>query len=293
MTSSSRPDARVPLCVLLSLLLFGVSVGLASDGLQHGVWDVSTLLPGRGAVPPNYELTVEPGRWTVTERDGGRLGRFLDAAAARVGLVYTGVPGDAHALCRMPEALSLRLAAAQTDEGMRLECQSVWLTPAEVREFAQNGVLHRRLEPAELLYSVVNGTCVATPWRVQELYVTKAAEDTVLLTGVFLHDTATAAEGRCHAHFELRRRSAVATTSSALSNAYGPITMLIIVVAVRMLPRYVLTRRGQLDKTSFRGKNPAQLTPAQRLRLLRQQREIIEKMKAEDRASASAGAAGG
>ncbi|CAJ1012489.1 hypothetical protein Q4I28_007802 [Leishmania naiffi] len=275
---------------ILFLVLLCVTTVRGIGELQYGTWDVSTLLPGRGAVPPNYELTVQPEKWTVRERDADRIGRFFDYAAARVGLVYAGVPSSEHAVCRMPPSLALKLAAVRTDDGIRLECQTMWFSAFALRSFEMDGLLHRRFHPAEPLYSAENGSCLSTPWQVQELFVARMGEGVLLLTGVLVSDTSDTRES-CNVYLEVRHRPISSAKDLSSSNAYAPVTMLLVVVAVRLLPRYILTRRGQLDKTSYRGKNPANLTPAQRLQLLRQQKEIIEKMKAEDRANAAKGTA--
>lgn len=276
---------QVSACVLL-LALLCVTTVRGSGGLQHGTWDVSTLIPGRGAVPPNYELTVQPGKWTVKERDAGRVGHLFDHAAARVGLVYAGVPSDEHALCRMPSSLTLKLAAVRTDDGIRLECQTVWFSPSLLRSFDNDGLLHRRFDPAEPLYSADNGECLATPWRVRELYVAKMGAGPLLLTGVLVDGTSGTQE-LCSVHLEVRYRPIASAKDSSSSSTLVSITMLLIVVAARLLPRCILTRKGQLDKASYRGKNSTNLTPAHRLHLLRQQKKIIEKMKAEDAANAA------
>ncbi|CAG9583527.1 conserved hypothetical protein [Leishmania major strain Friedlin] len=276
---------QVSACVLL-LALLCVTTVRSSGNLQLGTWDVSTLVPGRGAVPPNYELTVQPGKWTVKERDTGRVGRLFDYAAARIGLVYAGVPSDEHALCRMPPSLILKLAAVRTDDGVRLECQTVWFSPSMLRSFENDGLLHRRFDPAEPLYSADSGRCLATPWRVRELYVAKLGDGLLLLTGVLVGG-ASGTQESCSVHLEVRYRPIASGKESSSSSSLFSIAMLLMVVAVRLLPRYILTRKGQLDKTSYRGRNPTSLTPTQRLHLLRQQKEVIEKMKAEDSANAA------
>ncbi|GET93076.1 hypothetical protein, conserved [Leishmania tarentolae] len=269
---------------LLLLVLLCLTTARCSGDLQHGTWDVSTLVPGRGAVPPGYELTVQPGKWTVRERESGPLGRLLDYAAARFGLVYAGVPSDDLTLCHMPSSLSLKLEAARTDEGIQFECQTVWFSPSTLHSLEKDKFLHHRFDPAEQLYSADNGRCLATPWRVQELYVAKMIEGTYLLTGVLVSG-ASDAQGSCNVYLEVRHRPVALASDSSSSSTLVSISTLLVVVAVRLLPRYILTRKGQLEKTSYRGKNSGNLTPAQRLHLLRQQKEIIEKMKAEDSAN--------
>ncbi|KAG5489897.1 hypothetical protein JKF63_00014 [Porcisia hertigi] len=267
-------------CLLILVLCIMTVQGSAE--LQHGTWDVSTLVPGRGAVPPNYELVVQPRVWTVRERESSRFGRFLDGVTARVGLVYDSVPSDEYALCHMPPSFSFRLAAVRVDDDIQLECHTAWFSPSTLRRFEKDGLLHRHFDSAEPLYSAENESCVKTPWRVRDLYLTKVQENILLFTGILLDD-ASGTEELCSVHLQARRRPTL--TKSSSGSAYAPIAMLLVVVAVRLLPRYILTRRGHLDKTSYRGKNPANLTPAHRLHLLRQQKEIIEKMKEEDRAN--------
>ncbi|KAG5463846.1 hypothetical protein LSCM1_00017 [Leishmania martiniquensis] len=279
------PQLQARTCALVLVLLCITSVQGSSE-LLHGTWDAITLVPGRGTVPPNYQLTVEPEKWTVRERYAGRFSRFLDYAAERVGLVYASVPSDEHALCHMPSALTLMLAAARSDDGMRVECQTVWFTSSSLSSLGKDGLLHRRFDPAEQLYSADMGGCLPTPWRVREFYVAKMADDVFVFTGALVNNVSDT-KGSCNVHLELKRRPIVPARESSPASMYAPIMMLLVVVAMRLLPRYVLTRRGQLDKASYRHKNPASLTPAQRLQLLRQQREIIEKMKAEDRADTS------
>ncbi|KAG5464577.1 hypothetical protein LSCM4_00015 [Leishmania orientalis] len=274
-------------CVLL-LMVLCATTARGSKELLHGAWEVSTLVPGRGAVPPNYELTVQPGKWTVSERDSGRVGRFLDYAAARVGLVYTSVPSDEHALCHMPSSLILTLAAVRSDDGLRFECQTVWFTPSSLSAFEKDGLVHHRFDPAEPLYIADKGSCLATRWRVLEFYVARMGNDSFLFTGALVNGELGAGTP-CSVHLEFRRRSIASATTPSPTSTCASIAMLLVVVAMRLLPRYILTRKGQLDKTSYRCKNPAGLTPAQRLQLLRRQREILEKMKAEDCANAAKG----
>lgn len=272
------------LCAWLLLAVSHIGGVSATSELLDGVWDVRTLLPGRGAVAPDYVLAVQPGQWTVAPRRIGRLGRLVDHAAARVGLTYAGVPEDASSLCRAQAPV--RFVAERDDEAMHLACQPEWFPEAALRRLRKHGLLHRQFDPAEPLYRVDNGTCTATPWLMRELHIAKLSEDTVLVTSRLVRAD-NAARDVCEAYFELRHRPEAAGQEASSTSAFAPLAMLFVVVAVRMLPRYLLTRRGQLDATSFRGKNPAKLTPAKRLELLRRQREIIEQMKAEDRANAA------
>ncbi|KAG5465317.1 hypothetical protein CUR178_00017 [Leishmania enriettii] len=278
---------QVCTCVLL-LTILCATTARGSKELLHGAWEVSTLVPGRGAVPPDYKLTVQPGKWTVSERDSGRVGRFLDYAAARVGLVYTSVPSDEHALCHMPSSLTLTLEAVRSDDGLRFECQTVWFTPSSLSAFEKDGLVHHHFDPAEPLYIVEKGRCLATRWRVLEFYVVRMGNDSFLFTGALV-DVELGTEKPCSVHLEFRRRSIASAKESSATSTCTSIAMLLVVVAMRLLPRYILSRKGQLDKTSYRCRKPAGSTPAQRLQLLRQQRVILETMKAEDRANAAKG----
>jgi hypothetical protein len=286
--------ALMTLLRLLALVLITVGcVAVASGddvvGLRSGVWDVSTLVPGKGSVPPIHELHVDAGRWRLHERNFSRVSLLFETVAARLGFVYTAVPIEETSLCHSTSLTRWAWTATRTDGGVVVDCLPTdWFTAAAMRRFAREGYLHLRFSSAQPLSVAHNGTCVATSWSVTDAVFAKVSEESVVVSATL--QASSAGQGAsCKAYFELSRRPTVAVAEkSSPSGVYGPIVLLLVVVAMRLLPRYILTRTGQIDRSSYRGRNPAKLTARQRAELLQKQRRIIAQMKAEDQANAAA-----
>ncbi|KPI84485.1 hypothetical protein ABL78_6448 [Leptomonas seymouri] len=255
--------------------------------LRSGVWDVSTLVPGRGSIPPNHELRIDPVQWALRERNFSRFSRVLEAAAAQLGVIYAAVPRAEAELCHAASSLRWQWTAVRAGQGFSIDCLLVdWFTPAALRKFAREGYLHLRLDSPQPLLVGMNGTCVSTSWSLQDVEFARVSEDNVVVAGTLIDDSK-GSSVPCKAYFELSRRPTVGTKEkSSSSNIYSAIAMLLVVMALRFLPRYILTRTGQIESSSYRGRNPAKLSAARRAELFQKQRRIIELMKAEDQANA-------
>lgn len=282
--------AQLHLCFFLAFLILACS-GAAhiqdAVGLRTGVWDVSTLVPGSGAVPPYHELHVEAGQWVLRERNSSRVGRFLDSAGALLGITYAAVPSGEATLCHSTPLQKWESTALRTEDGVTFDCSAEgWFTTAVMRKFAQDGFVHLRFEVPQPLSLKVNGTCVETTWNVHDVAFARVSDTSVIVSGT-LRDNSKDAPSSCKTYFELTQRPTLAAKeTSSSTSAYAPVMLLLVVIAMRLLPRYILTRTGQIDRSSYRGKNPGNLSAERREELLRKQRRILEKMKAEDRANA-------
>ncbi|KAL7695113.1 hypothetical protein NQL31_001467 [Lotmaria passim] len=277
-----RPVALVVIAVTCAI----AAVGENAEGLYSGIWDVSTLVPGRGSVPPIHELHVEMAHWALRERNFSRVSRLLSSAAERLGVIYTAVPAAETTLCHAAPSLHWEWEATRKDDGLLVDClPGQWLTPAALRTFEHDGFLHLRFDRPQPLSVMSNGACVATSWSLHDVALTAVTEDSVVVSGT-LSDSTTGSPATCKAYFELTRRPmATAKETSPSSGVYTPIVMLLVVIAVRFLPRYVLTHIGQVDSSSYRGRNPGKLSSARRAELLQKQRRIIQQMKAQDLAN--------
>ncbi|KPA79827.1 hypothetical protein ABB37_04919 [Leptomonas pyrrhocoris] len=278
---------RTAVIVTIAVVCAVTAYGENAVGLDSGIWDVRTLVPGRGSIPPSHELHVESDRWALRERNFSRMRQLLDSTAAKLGVIYTAVPSSETKLCRATPSLRFEWAATRSDDGFSVDCLSVdWFTAASLHKFAGEGSFHSHFDRPKPLSVGWSGACVATSWSLRDIFFAKVAGGGVIVSAT-LTDNSNGTPVPCKAFFEVTRRPTAAAAEKSLSSSvYVPIAMLLVVIAMRLLPRYILTRNGQIDPSSYRGQNPANLSSAHRAELLQKQRRIIEQMKAEDRANA-------
>lgn len=278
------------LIVLIFIIAACAAVAFGDDvsGLHPGTWDVSTLIPGKGSVPPSHELHVDSGEWSLVERNFSRASQLLSSAAARLGVIYAAVPQEETNLCHASPLLRMEWSATRGDDGFAIDCLAFdWLTASALRAFARDGHLHAHFNAPQPLLVRRGGACVSTEWTLLDVRVTRVSSESVVVSTA-LQDASSGVTVPCTSHFELTRRPVAVSQkgTSSSSSLYAPLSLLLVVVAVRLLPRYILTRTGQIDASSYRGRNPGKLTPARRAELLQKQRRIIAQMKAEDQANA-------
>lgn len=258
--------------------------------LFEGSWDVRTLLPGRTAIPPSHAVVVSGRSITLSEVETGPLYRFATSVGERLRVVHTRVPELATSVCRFPGNGSWpNISAVISAEGSELHegCNAALLSELVDGTVSSLSAVYYRRFPSPLPLYVASSSaltedmrCGRLPWFVQALSVQRTSADRLLMSLHLLQEHSDASKEPCLALFQLSRVQRI--PEKDLRSLVGPVVLLLLVMAVRMLPRFVLQRTGHISADTFRGRGRPSLTPEQRDELQRRQRAIIEQMKRED-----------
>lgn len=270
------------LCLfLLVVAIVFPSPSSANKWLADGVWDVATLLPGHNPVPPRVVLSCSEHAITIEPRVVSRLENAVQKVAASLHIIRAEVPNEERDVCHWPADLSnISIRIAVVEDQVEVQCNPSLFTGLSLQQWVTGNVAVSRFESPLPLRGSRADECVELPWQLVKWSAHRLEHDRVVVAAL-LHDRERDTEP-CWARFEalLHEKPAQRSGTSTVTTA----TMLLVVIAMRIVPRYVLKKTGQINANSYRGKRPGTITAQERRDLLRQQAEIIEKMKAEDRA---------
>lgn len=275
-------------CWIYTFVFAFLALAIASDGkelLRSGVWDIAVLIPGKGLVPPTFLLRSNGTSFRSERLSFDRFQRALDAAAESIGLTYTQVPADEPLLCHMPAAAEHSWSFRTTQTSMEETCNTFELSGEGLNDFERDGALTQKFDtPQPLLSHQWNGSCGPTPWLVKEVTGWRLSDSHFIFIGEF-DELLEGRVSQCTTFLEAVRRPDPSSTNSPQTSLYSPLLLIGAVLVMRVLPRYILPRRGQIDMSSHRGNKRVKLSAERRAELLGRQREIIEQMKAEDAAA--------
>lgn len=253
--------------------------------LPPGVCRVAVLLPAQSGIPPLYQVEVSEGRAHVSHVPQGTIQKKMDDAIEMLGLITYRVPNDAtqkYGVCQYPPSFRYPVNASFLFEGdsISLACNEKLLSDVSVKKWKMDQAVVHAFDAPQQVHLGLNGACQPTPFFMTQYQAQILSEGHVVVT-VTLTDASGSAP--CTATFEVLCDGTTPRSSTGEGTSFkGPVIMIFIVIATRMLPRYLLEKRGQINKDSYRGQRTV-LTEERRQELLRQQEAIIEQMKAQDR----------
>lgn len=271
-----KASALIIVCVsFLLAVTHAAGNSLAVDALG-GSWMVSVLLQDQRPIPPTHVASVSSEEIVITPLPTSRVRTVLSALAGKLKLINVRVPGGG-GRCRLPTEINLSFEVLIERDFLRVACNGGLLSSASLsRLLKENFTSETYSTPPQLAYHD-GSSCVTLPW-----YVLSASAHVLGRSkGVISFELRDGSGARCRAIFEANRQTS-STQDDSSPSFYGPAIMLVAVIAMRMLPRYYLTKVGSIDKETYRCGTRGSVAQRRRADLLRQQDELVKRMKEQD-----------